>query len=112
MIDKYPAIIVRCTDVADVMARVGFAHQHQLSVSVKGGGHNGAGRAITDGGITLDRSGMDHVRAFPSEQVSVVGPGWLWGDVDRETQAFGLATTGGVDSRTGTAALTLGGGWG
>lgn len=112
MIDKHPSVIARCTGAADVAVCVDFARQHELSVSVKGGGHNVAGRAITDGGITLDMSDMDYVRVSPSQEVAIVGPGCRWGDVDHETQAYGLATTGGVDSRTGIAGLTLGGGWG
>jgi FAD/FMN-containing dehydrogenase len=112
MIDKYPSIIVRAEGPADVMTAVDFARTHDLLLSVKGGGHNFAGTAVSDDGLTIDLSQMDFVRVDPDEQRAVVGPGCEWADVDHETQAHGLATTGGLVSHTGVAGLTLGGGQG
>lgn len=112
MVDKYPAMIARCTGAADVMTGVEFAREHDLLLSIKGGGHNVGGRAVCDDGLMLDLSKMDDVRVDPDEQTARVGPGATWRDFDHEAQAFGLATTGGVDSRTGVAGLALGGGIG
>lgn len=112
MIDRRPALIVQCEGAADVMAAVNFARAQELPLTVKAGGHNVAGRAICDGGVVVDVSAMNSVRVDPDAQTAQVGPGATWGDFDREAQAFGLATTGGVDSRTGVAGLTLGGGMG
>lgn len=112
MVDKYPAAIARCAGAADVMAAVDFAREHDLLLSVRGGGHNVAGKAVCDDGLVIDCSPMDFVRVDPDGKTARVGPGATWADFDHEAQAFGLATTGGVDSRTGVAGLTLGGGVG
>ncbi len=112
MIDRYPALIVRCTGVADVMEAVCFARTHSLLVSVRGGGHNVAGNAACDGGLMIDLSLMSGVRVDPVERTARAEGGVTWRRFDRETQAFGLATTGGLVSSTGIAGLTLGGGFG
>jgi FAD/FMN-containing dehydrogenase len=112
MIEKYPSYVVRPTGAADVMAAVDFAREQDLLLSVKGGGHNFAGTAVCDDGLTIDCSAMDSVRIDPDARTVRVGPGATWGDVDHETGAFGLATTGGLVSTTGVAGLTLGGGQG
>ena len=112
MIDRYPSYVVRATGAADVMAAVDFAREHDLLLSVKGGGHNFAGTAVCDDGLTVDCSGMDSVRVDPGARTARVGPGVTWGDFDHEAGAFGLATTGGLISTTGVAGLTLGGGQG
>jgi FAD/FMN-containing dehydrogenase len=110
--DKHPAIIVRCTGAADVIDAVNFARKHELLVAVRGGGHNVAGNAICDDGIVVDLSGMNSVRVDPTARTARVGGGATLGDVDRETQAFGLAAPLGVVSQTGVAGLTLCGGLG
>ncbi len=112
MIDRYPALIVRCTGVADVMEAVCFARTHSLLVSVRGGGHNVAGNAACDGGLMIDLSLMSGVRVDPVQRTARAEGGVTWRRFDRETQAFGLATTGGLVSSTGIAGLTLGGGFG
>jgi len=112
MIDKHPAVIVQPTGAADVMTAVDFARTHDLRLSVKGGGHNFAGTAVCDDGVTIDCARMDRVRVDPDARTAVVGPGATWAAVDHETQAHGLATTGGLVSHTGVAGLTLGGGQG
>jgi FAD/FMN-containing dehydrogenase len=112
MIDKYPSYVVRATGAADVVAAVDFARDHDLPLAVKGGGHNFAGTAVCDDGLVIDCSRMDSVRVDPAARTARVGPGATWADVDHETQAFGLATTGGLVSHTGVAGLTLGGGQG
>jgi hypothetical protein len=112
MIDKHPALIVRAAGVADVRQAVIFAREHNLPLSIKGGGHNVAGHAVSDGGLMLDLGTMRAVRVDPTARTARVQGGALWRDVDRETTAFGLATTGGVVSSTGVAGLTLGGGIG
>lgn len=112
MIDKHPALIVRCTGVADVMAAVQFAREHQLLVAVRGGGHNFAGYATCDGGIVIDLSPMQGIHVDPQRRTARAQGGVTWGAFDHETQAFGLATTGGTDPTTGIAGLTLGGGMG
>ncbi|MGD2078892.1 MAG: FAD-dependent oxidoreductase, partial [Chloroflexota bacterium] len=112
MIDRRPAAIACCAGAADVRAAVDFAHQHGLPVTVKAGGHGVAGKAICDDGLVIDVSSMNSVQVNPATQTGKVGAGATWGEFDREAQAFGLATTGGVDSRTGVAGLTLGGGLG
>ena len=110
MIDREPAIIARCTGAADVMTAVNFARDLELLLSVKGGGHNVAGKAVCDDGLMIDLSPMNSVRVDPDAEIARVGGGATWRDVDHETQAFGLATTGGVMSETGVGGLTLGGG--
>ena len=112
MVDKRPALIVRCRGVADVMNAVRFAGSHDLIVSIRGGGHNVAGNAVCDGGLMIDCAEMKSVHVDPLARVARVEPGVTWGELNHETQAFGLATTGGVVSHTGVAGLTLGGGLG
>jgi FAD/FMN-containing dehydrogenase len=112
MIDRRPALIARCAGAADVMAGVQFARAHNLLVSVRGGGHNVAGNAVCDGGLMLDLSPMQGIRVDPAGRTVRAEAGLTWRDFDRETQAFGLATTGGLFSTTGIAGLTLGGGLG
>jgi FAD/FMN-containing dehydrogenase len=112
MIDKKPALIARCAGVADVLAAVEFARSNQLQAAIRAGGHNAAGKALCDGGIVIDLSGMRGIRVDPVVRTARAQGGVLWGQFDRETQAFGLATTGGLVSTTGIAGLTLGGGLG
>ena len=112
MIDKRPALIVRCGGVADVLRAVRFARDHDLIVAVRGGAHNAAGFATCDGGIVIDLSPMRGVRVDVDNRLVRAEGGATWGDVDRETQAFGLVAVGGIVSTTGVAGLTLGGGQG
>jgi FAD/FMN-containing dehydrogenase len=112
LIDRHPVLIARCTGPADVIAAVTFAREHNLLVSIRGGGHNVAGSAIADGGLVIDLGLMNQVRVDPAAGTVRAGGGATWGAVDRETQVFGLATTGGVVSTTGVGGLTLGGGLG
>jgi FAD/FMN-containing dehydrogenase len=112
MIDKRPALIARCVGAADVTECVKFAREHDVLVSVRGGGHNVAGNGVCDGGLMIDLSRMKSVRVDPVRRTARGDPGLTWGEFDRETQAFGLATTGGQISTTGIAGLTVGGGWG
>ncbi len=112
MIDKYPTLIARCTDAADVVGAVQFARTHNLLVSVRGGGHNVAGNAVCDGGLMIDLSLMKGVDVDTDNQTACAEAGVLWSELDRATQAHGLATTGGTVSHTGIAGLTLGGGIG
>jgi FAD/FMN-containing dehydrogenase len=111
-IDRRPRLIARCVGTADVVAAVRFARDHDLEIAVRGGGHNVAGTAVCDDGIVIDLSAMRAVRVDPANRRVWVQGGALWGDVDHETQAHGLATTGGIVSHTGVAGLTLGGGVG
>jgi FAD/FMN-containing dehydrogenase len=112
MIDRRPALIVPCRGVADVVASVRFARTNGLPLAVRGGGHNVAGFGTCDGGLVIDLSPMRHVRVEPAVRTARAGGGATWGDVDRETQLFGLAAPGGIVSTTGIAGLTLGGGQG
>lgn len=112
MIDRRPAAVVQAARATDVMAAVTFARQRNLLLAVKGGGHNIAGNAVCEGGLMLDLSGMRSVRVEPERRRAYVEPGALLGDFDREAQAFGLATPLGINSTTGVAGLTLGGGFG
>jgi FAD/FMN-containing dehydrogenase len=112
MIDRRPAAIVRCADVADVKAAVNFARQDGLTVAIRGGGHNGAGLAVCDQGLVIDLSTMKGVRVDPENRTVRVEPGCTQGDVDHATHAFGLAVPAGIVSTTGIAGLTLGGGTG
>ncbi|MBG7602692.1 MAG: FAD-binding oxidoreductase [Gammaproteobacteria bacterium] len=112
MIDKRPGAIARCSGVADVMQALQVAKDHDLLLSVRSGGHNIAGNAICDGGLTIDLSGMKSVHIDPHAQRAYVEPGATLGDLDHEAQAFGLATSLGINSTTGVAGLTLGGGFG
>jgi FAD binding domain/Berberine and berberine like len=111
-IDKRPALIACCHGAADVINSVNFARSHDLLVAVRGGGHNIAGNAVCDGGLMINLSGMKSLRVDPVRRTARAEPGVTWAEFDRETQAFGLATTGGQISTTGIAGLTLGGGWG
>ncbi len=111
-IDRKPALIARCAGPADVLAAVNFARANQLLVSVRGGGHNVTGNAVCDGGLMIDLSPMKGIRVDRQRRTVTAQAGVTWGDLDHETQAFGLATTGGQISTTGIAGLTLGGGLG
>jgi FAD/FMN-containing dehydrogenase len=111
-IDRSPALIAHCGGVADVIAAVKFARSNGLTVAVRGGGHSFPGHSVCDGGIVIDLGLMKGIRVDPEARTARVQAGALWGDVDRETQAFGLATTGGIVTHTGVAGLTLGGGIG
>jgi hypothetical protein len=112
MIDRRPALIVRCSGPADVVRGVAFARENDLPISIKGGGHNVAGNAVCDGGLMLDMSGLRRVRVDPGARVARAEAGATWSDFDRATTTFGLASTGGAISSTGIAGLTLGGGLG
>ncbi|HSS72611.1 MAG TPA: FAD-binding oxidoreductase [Gaiellaceae bacterium] len=112
MIDRRPAVIVRCAGAADVIAGLHFAREHDLVVAVRGGGHNVAGFGTCDDGVVLDLSAMQEIRVDPRLETARAGGGVLWSEFDQETQAFGLATTGGLVSTTGIAGFTLGGGIG
>ena len=94
-IDRRPALIACCSGVADVMAALAYAREQGLDVSVRGGGHSVAGHAVVDGGLMIDLRPMSRVRVDPEEKVAWCGGGANWGQLDRETQAFGLAVTGG-----------------
>ena len=110
--DHQPAVVVRCTGAADVIAAVGFARSTGLTIAVRGGGHSVAGFSTCDDGMVIDLSPMSAVRVDPVAMRATVGGGAVWADVDHETQAHGLATTGGLISTTGVAGFTLGGGIG
>jgi hypothetical protein len=112
MIDKRPALIVRCTGTSDVVAGVNFARQHKLLLAVRGGGHNAAGNATCEGGMMLDLSLMKGIFVDVQKRTALAQGGVTWGDLDHETQLHGLATPGGVVSTTGIGGLTLGGGYG
>jgi FAD/FMN-containing dehydrogenase len=112
MIDRRPALIARCGGVADVIASVRFARDHQLLLSVRGGGHNTPGIAVCEGGLMVDLAGLRSVRVDPAGLTARAEGGTTWSEFDRETQAFGLAATGGAISHTGIGGLTLGGGLG
>ena len=109
---RLPALVLQPISAHDVAAAVGYARDHGLLIGIKGGGHNIAGTAIAEGGLTLDLSGMREVTVDPDANVVHVGPGCLLGEVDQATQAHGLATVLGFVSETGVAGLTLGGGFG
>jgi FAD/FMN-containing dehydrogenase len=111
-IDRHPGLVARCTGAADVRAAVRFARERDLLVAVRGGGHNVAGTAVCDGGLVIDLSPMKGLWVDPAGRTARAQPGLLWGEFDRETQAFGLAAPGGIISHTGIAGLTLGGGLG
>ena len=112
MIDKRPGLIVRCAGAADVLQAIRFGLDHGLLIAVKGAGHNIAGSAVCDGGLMLDLSPMKSVHVDPKNRTARVEPGVTLGEFDREAQAFGLATPLGINSTTGVAGLTLGGGFG
>lgn len=112
MINKHPAIIVRCRDVADVIYSVNFSRENNLLVAIRGGGHNGGGLGLCDDGLVIDLSGLKSVRVNTENNTVRVGGGNLWGEVDHATHAFGLAIPAGIISTTGVGGLTLGGGVG
>ncbi|MEP6638284.1 MAG: FAD-dependent oxidoreductase, partial [Chloroflexota bacterium] len=112
MIDKRPAIIVRASGVADVLAAVEFASSQDLELAIRGGGHSLPGFSTSDGGVVVDLSPMKGIRVDPENMCVVAQAGVTWKELDHETQAFGLAVTGGLISSTGVAGFTLGGGIG
>jgi FAD/FMN-containing dehydrogenase len=112
MIDRRPALIARASSVADVINAVNFARENDLLVAVRGGGHNVAGTGTVDGGLLIDLSRMKGIKVDPERRTAHVEPGVTIGELDRKTQAFGLATPMGVVSETGISGLTLGGGLG
>ena len=112
MIDRRPALIVRCTEVTDVVRAVRFARENGMTLAVRGGGHNIAGTAVCDGGLMIDLSPMAQVRVDPEARTARVGGGATLADFDREAQKYALATPLGINSTTGVAGLTLGGGFG
>src|SRR5215831_1631919 len=112
MVDRRPALIARCSGAADVIRSVNFARAHGLQVAVRGGAHSFPGHSVCDGGLLIDLSAMKSIRVDPAARRARAEPGVKWIDFDHETQAFGLATSGGTVSDTGIAGLTLGGGLG
>jgi FAD/FMN-containing dehydrogenase len=112
MIDRKPSVIVRPTGIADVIQAVRFAREHGLAASVRGGGHSVAGKSVADDAMMIDLSLMREVQVNPGRQTALAQGGATWGEFDRESEKFGLATTGGVISSTGVCGLTLGGGIG
>jgi FAD/FMN-containing dehydrogenase len=111
-VDRFPALIVRCKTVDDVQAAVRFAAAQRMLLSIRGGGHHIAGNAVAHGGLMLDMSAMNAIHIDAGKRIARVGPGALLSDFDREAQAHGLATPLGINSTTGVAGLTLGGGFG
>ena len=112
MIDKHPGMFVMCVDVADVIAAVNFGRENNLTVAVRGGGHNGGGLGLCNDGLVIDLSGIKFIRVDTSNSTVRVGGGNLWGEVDHATHPFGLAVPAGIISTTGVGGLTLGGGVG
>jgi FAD/FMN-containing dehydrogenase len=112
MIAKRPRLIAYCADVADVIASVNFAREHDVLLAVRGGGHNGGGLGVADDGLVVDLSLIRGVRVDPEARTVRVEGGATWGDVDHATHAFGLAVPTGIISTTGVGGLTLGGGHG
>jgi len=112
LIDKRPAMVARCSGVADVVAGINLAREHNLVLAVRGGGHNVSGSGVCDGGLVIDLSAMNAVRVDQKQRTVQVQGGATLADVDRETQMFGMATTTGNVSKTGIGGLTLGGGFG
>lgn len=112
LVDKRPAVIAQCAGSADISRAVRFARERGLEIAVRGGGHNVGGRATVEGGLMIDLAAMRHVYVDPLAHTARAAGGTLWGHFNRETQAHGLATTGGVVSSTGVGGLTLGGGLG
>ena len=112
MIDRRPALIARCADVADVIYAVNFGRDNGLTVAVRGGGHNGPGLGTCDDGLVIDLSPMRGIRVDPSDKTVRVQGGCVWGDVDHATHTFGLAVPSGIIASTGVGGLTLGGGTG
>lgn len=112
MIDRHPAAIIKCSGVADVVHSVNFARENHLPLAIKAGGHNVAGNAICDDGVVIDFSNMRSIRVDPRTRTVRVEPGVTWGEFDHQTQLFDLATPGGLNTTTGVAGFTLGGGIG
>ncbi|MCI0636410.1 MAG: FAD-dependent oxidoreductase, partial [Actinobacteria bacterium] len=112
LIDKRPALIARCRGTADVADAIAFAREVGLEIAVRGGGHNVAGRAVTEGGLMIDLAEMKGVHVEPDKRTVRAQGGVLWSEFNRETAVHGLAVTGGAISSTGIAGLTLGGGLG
>ena len=111
-VDRRPALIARCLSDGDVQAAVRFAASHRMLVSIRSGGHHIAGNAVADGGLMIDMSALRTVVVDPARRTARVGAGALLGDLDRASQAHGLAVPLGINSTTGVAGLTLGGGFG
>ena len=112
MIDKKPSMIIQCVDVADVIYALNFGRDNGMLIAVRGGGHNGGGLGICDGGMVIDLSGIKYVRVNTEDNTVRVGGGNVWGEVDHATHPFGLAVPAGIISTTGVGGLTLGGGVG
>jgi FAD/FMN-containing dehydrogenase len=112
LIDKRPSLVAQCQGIADIVAAVSTARDEGLELSVRGGGHQVAGRALSDGGLTIDLSHMKGIHVDPQDKTVRAQPGVNWKELNRETQVYGLAVTGGVISTTGISGLTLGGGLG
>lgn len=112
MIERKPALIIQCQDTSDVVKAVQFAKKNRLLISLRGGGHNIAGRCIYDNIMLIDLSKMRSVRVDPKKSIAIVEPGATLADVDRETQKYRLVLPTGINSTTGIAGLTLGGGFG
>jgi FAD/FMN-containing dehydrogenase len=112
MIDRRPAVIVRCAEAADVPPAIAFARENGLEISVRGGGHHIAGHSVSDGGLMIDFAGMKNVQLDAAVRRAYVQPGATLGDFDQAVQTHGLATPVGINSTTGIAGLTLGGGFG
>ncbi|MGE3286884.1 MAG: FAD-binding oxidoreductase [Pseudonocardia sp.] len=111
-IDRRPAVVARCTGVADVVAAVGFARRHNLPIAVRGGGHSIPGLSVCDDGLVVDLGPMKAITVDPDARTATAGAGVVWAELDAATQEHGLAVTGGEVSDTGIAGLTLGGGYG
>jgi FAD/FMN-containing dehydrogenase len=109
-VNRHPALIVYCMGVADVLACIRLAREQNLRTAVRSAGHHVAGIALCDGGLVIDLSRLKSIRVDPAARTVVAQAGVRWGELDRETQAFGLATPGGTESDVGIAGLTLGGG--
>ncbi len=112
LIDRRPAVIVRCRKTSDVVAALALARREGLEVSIRGGGHNVAGRAVTDGGVMIDLAEMKRIDVDPDQRTATAEGGVLWAELNNAAAAHGLAVTGGAISTTGIAGYTLGGGLG
>src|SRR6266542_612473 len=112
LIDRRPALIVRCRTTNDVIAALALARRAGLDVSIRGGGHNVAGRAVTEGGVMIDLAEMKGIAIDPERRTATAQGGVLWGELNGAAEEHGLAVTGGVVSSTGIAGYTLGGGLG
>lgn len=112
MIDRKPGMIVECLGTADVVSCVKFAQKHSVQITVRGAGHNIAGKSIQDGAMLIDLSKWRSLHVDPIKQVANISPGATLGDIDHETGVFGLALPVGINSTTGISGLTLGGGFG